>query len=381
MLLSRLVFLAADHRPPTPPKSVLRYLPQGEVIAETCRNGITGLSIQHDVSLDQARALYEAGSAGGRGSIDEFKLIVADAVSNELQLQRPNMTLSLYIAAISALHGYLNGGDNSLIEVSEIDLSEPVLPETMAKVAKWSTGYTPLDLVTGGLYQGIITMLGTPGAGKTTHLLRAAEDIRASDPEGEMLLDIYSLEMPLPVMELRLVHTRRRIDFVKGDRLSCGLVSTADVLDRLKSDPEAHRRVVIFDGPDVSTGGQGDLRRFALEDAYRDLVRIKSLVKCVLTTSQVRRKEGSGYAGMSDVAESWQKAWYSDVVVSVTRGDRDPMTGYTKCTFYCSKNRLGMPDVIIPFKFAYDTLQWQIDDSDRPSTAGYINSDLGYEDF
>src|SRR6185369_13476416 len=116
------------------------------------------------------------------------------------------------------------------------------------------------------------------------------------------------------------------------------------------------------DSPDVMAGGTLEGRRFALEEIYRDLIRLKQHCKHVFVASQARRQDRT--LSQESVAEAWAKAFYVDIIITMNRMGRG--TGqWSRVRSSVGKNRFGPPDRELNFSFNYADLSWEVDSAAR----------------
>lgn len=346
--LPRLVFLAAKHSPVLP-RIILRWLPQSDLIKQVAKVGIAGAHVELGVEATQLQKLFEKGAKEGAGTLEEFKILVANVCVEELELSKEELSFSKFMQSFASIHKWLES-ERDLVGYAEASLLDPgEIPEQI----KWDTGFDPLDLVTGGLYQGIWTFIGRPGDGKTTMFLTFMEELRKSNAASSVWL--FETEIPMNLMLYRAQPILKRTKFVEDDRIITGLTPVEEIIDRLDADPDPER-VIIYDSPDVlAAGGESDQRRFVLEEIYRNLVRVKSRCKAVLTASQPRRKDR--YLSLESVAESWAKAWYSDGVITLGKAGGTPGS-FETVQLRVVKNRFGISGQDLKFQYHFGSLEW-----------------------
>lgn len=335
-VLNRLVYLLVQHKVQIP-KVLWPYLPWGEWLGKLHRGpGAT------DVGLEQTQYLFEKGARLGSGSREEAIAIITKVVDSSLSTATtitPEQRLKAYMA--------LNNLPNSQM----IDKAEGLLTELVdgpsEEMPKFSSGFEPLDRTLQGLYQGLLVLMGKPGTGKTSLMLSLMESL-VQNRLGSVLF--VENEIPFPMMKFRISSMRKRgLIFGPSDRLICASWSAAQVLEWIQENPDPNR-VVFFDSPDVVTSGGFDDRRSSLEDSYQDLIRIKMGSKLVVVSSQSRRKDTQ--LAIESVAESWAKAWYADMIVSISTAGKERVKLSTL------KNRFGPHDGSVTFSYSYADLSW-----------------------
>lgn len=360
-----------------PAKRIVAHLPHAEVISSVSRVGIVAASSELDISLDQLKTLYLRGAETGIGSELEFRHIVSQLIHTELQMRVESATPETFhqnLSIMSDLYGYMiQNKDQDLVGSSEAVLGDD--PETLP-IIKFFTGHQPLDMAVGGLYNGILMCMGRSGHGKTTHMLSWMEHLR--QVEGVGSLWFYEAEISLPLMLYRMMPSRKRVKFGKDDRIITGMNPIKDIVTRVKDNPDPDR-VIFIDSPDLMTMGSGDGRRFALEEAYRDLVRLKELCKCVIVSSQGRRQDRE--LTLDSAAEAAAKVYYSDIVLTITKSTT--VGDWSSVRYQAVKNRFGKVDQPITFRFDYGSLKYdQVraedteygdgeDDSEDSETSGW----------
>lgn len=346
--LARLVYLSFKMRDKTPtiPKSLRRYLSNIEVI-ETARLGLVATASELDIPVERLRKLAKSGKKYGREvSPKEFRLLVAREIEGHSKLD--DLPLNSKLKVLGILDLFVNLPDNSMVALEEVSLGEV---KDIAEIDKWDSGFTPIDLVTGGLYKGVLVIMANPGGGKTSTIISIAEAIKRTHPKWSIIF--FEEEIPQKLMLSRMRTVFERVTFTKRDVLVTGGTTIQEIMDRLKERDKKYpkeRRVIIIDSPDTMPGLSGENRRFILGDIYRDLVRIKQhkQTELVIVASQPNRKKGA--MTLTSLAESWEKAWLVDLVISVTKA------GYRKLRMKVLKNRFGLPDQEVLYDYNFEDL-------------------------
>lgn len=356
--LARLVYLADTHRVRIP-NSLVRYVSFGPGLVSISERGLEAAIIADDLPEDQFKELYRAGENNGKkktnnpGTPEEFRLLVGREIMSALDTARRKGEIPFqeYVNSAQIATDFITSKSDEMFAATEISLRGAAL-ET--EFVKWDSGLEPLDLVFGGLYQGIFTALAKPGHGKTSVMWTLYEMLRRTNASPSLFY--YSVEIPEQMMLWRTAPSRKRTKFQEEDRLFCGEWSTAEILERIHKDPNPER-IIIIDGPDAMTAGSGEGKRFALERVYRDLLSIKQASKAVFVTSQIRRTDS--VPTLESGAEAWQKAWYSDGMFGITK--RQPLgQGITSVRFNVVKNRFGPEGRSLDFNYNYATMSWDL---------------------
>jgi len=338
-LLPRLFYLTVTHRVRIP-EEFLRFLP----LSGLFRTAHGGLYVP-DVDLTNTLDLYRRGSEGGPGSAREARLIVAHLVREQISELPLENQLSLW----ERLSRFVNGSDG-LIQDQIVDLSEV---RDVEPIERWTL--TPyLDVITGGMYQSLVVLMGRPGVGKTSMMCHLAE---MASRAGYNITFIQN-ELSASILLGKMLPILKRHSFRKGDRLICVSGYPSDLIEEMIRNQNPNR-IVFFDSPDSVGVGDQESRRFALEAIYRDLVRLKLASRAVFVSSQPRRRDAS--LSMSSVAESWAKAWYADLILTLTGPGIGPIT---PMTIRAVKNRFGPSQRELTIQFnlvslSVDELGWE----------------------
>lgn len=342
-----------------PSKRLIKLLPQGDLIAEAASTGLSGISAQFDVSGDQITSLWQEGSKTGSGSTKEFRMIVAQYLTAELENRRDELLLDEWLDRISEVSSYLRGSEQNLVAGEEVPLDAP---DDDTDFPKFQSGFEPLDDVLGGLYQGILTIMAKSGHGKTSFMLSLMEAMRKHDVADELWF--FETEIPARLMMYRMREARKRTKFRHNDKLICGSTTSANILRRVIDDPNPNR-VIFVDSPDVMAGGLGEAKRFGIESIYRDLVAVKERSQLVVAASQVRRRDRTNLS-MESVAEAWTKVHYSDMLVGASKLGR-VVRDLQQVRLIASKNRFGIADQEVTFGYNYANLSWK-SSGERPNS-------------
>jgi len=329
---SRLVYLVAYHKIRIP-KGLLRYLPFSDELSRLH----SGIGAAGDVA--QLAQLFHAGASLGEGSVEEAKSILSRLLdSRDFQSSSQKLEAYRLIMEISAQ----DFGDST--PFAEVDVSPNAVYEPLAK---WASGFDPLDIALGGLYQALVIFMAQPGTGKTSITLSVAEELIKTGHQ----VYAFETELPAQVLQGRMAPMLRRTSFAStGSRIFCGPYSVDDVIEMVKEDPNPDR-IVIFDGPDAmfvkSSTGE---RRFDLEQIYMKLVILKHMCKAVFATSQPRRNDRE--LQITSVAEAWSKAFYADIMIGIQKH------GPSTLMMSVLKNRFGPGGGRLFFNYDYEKMVW-----------------------
>lgn len=350
---ARLVYLAEVLRIPVS-KVILRLIPNGEIIGSIVDIGIHATALELGIAEKQLMNVYTEGKGEDdtQASEYEFRLIIASMAQATLDFD-DKLTITQKLEKHVIISEFVNSTRSQLIEYEEASLAGDSIDFEQIAIPTFNTGFQPLDILTEGISQTLVTFMARPGTGKTSTFLTIMGELRRTNVCNSIWF--FSLEMPLQMMQYRAKSLLTSIEFKDDDRFFCGQYTPTDVLRMIDANPDPDR-VIIYDSPDA-LGGGGDQRRFVLEEIFRDLVRIKTNSKCVLTASQPRRADGNNLH-LESVAESWQKAWYSDMIITIVDTGRNPRTGMNRLRMATVKNRFGVNGRVVEYGYNYSDLTY-----------------------
>lgn len=344
--LARLVFLASKlgNECLRMPRDLRRYVENWELYEEVAKQGVEGAAVSLKVPRAQMKKLYDEGRDGGRASLQEFRLLVAEEIEQDERLV--DMPTQKRLQIMGALERYVSNAADHIIESDEASLNTKKIYN---EIPKWNTGFAPLDLATvDGVYQGLLMLMAKPGQGKTSTMLSMMEHIKRTHPDWQMIF--FEQEIPLNMMLARTAPIRKRAKFDDNDLMICGAMSIEEIMKRLEKPPVTKDRVVFIDSPDAMPGLQSDSRRIELGHIYRQLVRIKESSQLVVVASQARRIDSE--LTLSSPAESWEKVWYVDMMFSVNKvSDR-------RMTIKNLKNRFGVEGNAVTYLYDLQDLTY-----------------------
>lgn len=295
------------------------------------------------------KAAYNKGSVYGEGTLEEFKQVLHKVVASELKDFDDNKKFWDYVNALA----------DGLFESNEEVWLEDIQNE--GTIEKFNSGYVPFDKVTNGFYQAVVAVAGTPGTGKTSHLLSFMQQIAKYYP-----IWYFQTEIPGKVIRSRIAQIKPKAFLPKTVKVFTGNYNTDSILKLLEKDPDPDR-IIIYDSPEIMNSSL-EAKSYWLK-TMQDLVSIKMQSRLVMFTSQTKQGltfEQLGEYSLSDAAEKYR---YADIVLYVGRI-------FDRALFKTSKNRLG---ALGEFSTVYDysTLQVQndfIDDMFKEKQDGKIDS-------
>ncbi len=351
----RLMYLAEELRIPVP-KSILRLLMGGIIIGSILDIGIRATATEHHLSEDQLMHQYTEGKAADDTSPTEedFRYLIGKEAMEALEFSDKSYTLTDRLKMGVTIAEFVYEKRSKLIDREEISLADASIDPDNLELPLFKTGFQPFDLLMGGgIPQTLVTLIARPGAGKTSTFLTLMGELRRTHAASSIWF--FSLEMPMKAMLYRAKSLKERINFLPDDRFFCGGYTPTEILTLIDENPDSNR-VIIYDSPDALGGSGGDQRRFALEEVFRDLIRVKTNCKAVFTASQPRRSDN--VLGLDSFAEAWQKAWYSDIVITLTNTGRMPNSEEARMSMSCVKNRFGVADQVVTYGYRYSSLEW-----------------------
>ena len=348
--ISRLVYLLTRYKIQIP-KSLRNYLPGSDWLSQL-HDGLTTVTAEFPYPIATLSDLYRSGESMGTGSPREgiillAKMIDANLLNNGIPLTERSKVYSLLDRFITS---------ETMLEEVEVNLANP---PPISHIPKWDTGFLPLDVVTGGVYQGIFVVVGRPGMGKTSLMLSMMESVVQTHEYSVLFVQN---EIPSDAMVGRMHPILSRTRFKETDRLICASWSSQDILDWVKDHPDPNR-VIFFDSPDVVASNKGEERRFVLEKQFQDMVRLKRMSKLVICSSQPKQRDA--VVTLTSMAESWQKAWFADCICGI--GVERARGAIPTLRLSVVKNRFGPVGGEYAFKYDYEDLSWEISESEMDS--------------
>lgn len=332
---ARLVYLIVQHKVQLP-NPLPRYLPYGTELAQAWKGlGCVG-------SIDLIGPLYRKGKAWGEGSLEECVDILFRAVEPRVSDLAPSKRLEIY----GIINDMIKTDDTTLVEFEEITFDEDYDED---EIPKFNSGFEPLDITTGGLYQGVWVVMGTPGTGKTSTMLTILEELAHQYPEKEIWF--FENEIPGRMMKARTAKIRHRLGKTSNVTLFTGPHNAFTILEKIKLNPNPDR-FIFFDSPDVDAGVDTGVKHEDLEKAYKALIRIKMLSALVIVSSQPRRSDNS--LSMKSVGNSWAKAQFCDGLIGLE------MNGFNTIKLTVLKNRFGPLGRSIFYQYDYIDMTWNI---------------------
>lgn len=338
--MPRLVYLASrlEREAVRMPRDIRRLVPNFELYEEVAKNGLEGASESLEIPRVQMLKLAERGKEGGKGSLAEFRMLVAKEVMDNDSLD--DLAMPKRLSILSLLDRYVNNAADNIIETDESPLNTRDIPDD---IPKFNTGFTPLDAtLVDGVYQGILMVMARPGEGKTSTMISIMESLKHSFPDSEHMF--FEQEIPLRLMLARMKPVLDRTKFHEYDTVVCGQLSIEEIMKRLERGAGKRDRIVYIDSPDAMPGLTSQNTTTELGHIFRQLVRIKEQAKLVVVSTQPNRRE-SGELSKTSTANSWEKVWYVDMMVSVAKLNANRMK------MKCLKNRFGIEGTEVMYQY------------------------------
>jgi len=335
---ARLVYLIIDHQIVIP-KNVVKWIPGGDWLREIAISPVKF----SEGNPEQVISLYKKGKLLGPGTRQEAAMLLGEYV--DLLLDTAELNWTAKHAVYEAIENL--GSLDHTLEYMEVDLGEPGDKEV---IPKWNSGFLPLDAVTGGLYQGIITLMSPPGGGKTSLAMTIAEEVRKNNVCNSLL--IVQTEIPGMLIKARMQPIFSRTQFKAGiDTLVAASWTTSDIIEYVEENPDPER-IIIYDSPDTPIMGGGEGTRFMIAKAFKDLIDLKQKCKCIIVTTWPRR--GDRIMSLESASEGASKERFSDMLIAVTSGGG-------RVSLRVLKNRFGEAGKNISFNYDFANMVWQMD--------------------
>lgn len=277
------------------------------------------------------KSAHRKGSVYGEGSIDEFKQCLDKIIQPELKTFEER----------KRFWDWANTLSNGLFDENKETWLEDI--EEGQSIEKFNSGFTPFDQVTKGFYESIVTVAGEPGAGKTSVLLSFMGALAS-----KYQIWYFQTEIPDDLIKQRISLVKPKT-IIKGSKVFCGNYSSADILEKVKKDPNPDR-IIIYDSPEINTE-EDEIKYF--KKVYQDLVAIKQVSKMVVVTSQIKQGITWDQLGIYSLSGAASKARYTDIIIYVGRI-------YDTLLVKTAKNRFGQLGNTSN-KFDYETLSIQED--------------------
>jgi len=350
---SRLVYLAEFLRIPIPSK-ILNLLPTGKILGSIVARGIHATAIEMGIPEDQLMNVYEEGRNQDDTKADEqeYRYLVGKIAEEALEAKAEDLNFSEKLRLGVEISEFVHAKRSQLIEYETASLTSEEMSSESTGLPTFDTGFQPLDILTDGIAQTLVVLMARPGHGKTSTLLTLMGKLRETNVCSSIWY--FSLEMPLQMMKYRAKELLKTVEFVDDDIFYCGQYTPTNILSMISENPDPDR-IIIYDSPDA-LGGGGDQRRFVLEDLYRDLVQVKANAKAVFTASQPNR--ASRALSLDSLAESWAKAWYADMVLTLVNQGRAMNSSMNRMRMETVKHRFGVSDRAVEYNYDFNTLKY-----------------------
>lgn len=274
---------------------------------------------------------YKIGSKYGKGTVEEVQQLLFETVGDEFKDFDSQGRFITYLNSL--VHGLFE--TNVEKQISEVESRE---------IEKFNSGFGLIDRVVGGFYQGIWTVAGNPGSGKTSVLLSLCSHLAK-----QYSIWYFQTEIPAPIIESRISLLNPQ-EWHKESKLHAGNYSSASILESCLKEPD-HNRIVVYDSPEIKSTSLDDLQYW--EQTYQELVQIKSVSRMVLVTSQIKQNLDWNDLGVYSLSGSASKARYSDGIIYLSNFAGSLMVKVAKNRFGTLGNGIG--------KFNFETMQVEQD--------------------
>jgi hypothetical protein len=328
--------------------------------------GVDGAAAELSLPVEQLHNGYRAGMKAGLGTEEEYRLLVGQMVQAELNIQQEVMKLSDWLdIARQAAEFIQTEKPDYMMDREETSLA---IDDEGAAIPKFETGFMPLDMILHGMYNGICTVVGLPGEGKTSMMLLWMHLMRSNPNNHIEEVWFYESEITKSMMLYKTAPLRRQFQYGQNDRLVTGDFTMREIMDDIRRNPNPNRAVFI-DGPDVMAGGTGEGKRYALETIYRNLVWVKQRSAVVVVSSQSKRGMRGDDMSQEDVSDSFDKSRYSDMIVLLKKYARAP-GNKDAVRMKVGKNRFGPSGEQTTVHINYDTFDWVLPNTEAATQDG-----------
>lgn len=270
-------------------------------------------------------AAWMNGKEFGEGSVEEFKQVLDRLIFPDLKSYEERIAFWSFLETLTS---------GVLIEENRVYSLEE-MPDGR-EIPKFFSGFRLVDSVTQGLYQGLITIAGLPGSGKTSVVLGLLGELVKKFPCW-----YFQSEIPADMI-LSRINLVKPEKYVPGSKVFCGNYSVESIQELNKKEANLDR-VILYDSPEIRTGLLEPLKYF--DKAYQDLIQLKQACRAVIVTSQIKQGLSYGTCDQYCLSDSAMKARASDIIIIV---HREGNTLLAKTV----KNRFGdLYSVSLPFDF------------------------------
>ena len=334
--IARIFFLAAELKPNLPDLKLMRCLPlkYTELITSAAKNGIaSGVA-----NFEQLATLYEAGARFGiEPTIIEFRSLLTNLLREEIE--KRDMQIEDRLDLLDRLVRFYKQGTSYIAQVRRnFNSPAPIM-------AKFSTGFAPLDKVLGGsTVTEVTTIVATTGTGKSYISLAIAAGWKHGsvwfyDPEnGESLM-------------LTRTESIDRDKSYDNKELIFGFYNPEQILEELRDNPDPGRLIIMDSLHFICGTGRTPDSGTRYERTYNAAVAMKQYCKKIIITTQVKR--GADGDSIDSAAASSCIEHHSGAMIHLSKGL--PLgDGTYEYRMFCSKNRNGVGGTEVKFAFDYE---------------------------
>lgn len=334
--IARIFFLAAELKPTLPDFKLMRCLPPkyNELITSAAKNGVaSGVA-----NYDQLATLYEAGARFGiEPTVIEFRSLLTIMLREEIE--KRDMQIEERIDLMDRLVRFYKQGISYIAQVHRT-FNSPA-----PKMAIFSTGFDPLDIVLGGsTVTEVTTIVATTGTGKSYISLAIAAGWR----HGSVWF--YDPENGESLMLTRTESIDRDITY-DDKKLIFGFYNPEQILEDLRDNPDPGRLVIMDSLHFVCGTGRTPDSGARYERTYNAAVAMKQHCKNIIITTQVKR--GADGDSIDSASASSCIEHHSGAMIHLSKGL--PLgDGTYEYRMFCSKNRNGVGGTEVKFAFDYE---------------------------
>lgn len=357
--LERLFYMAVELRPDLPNSKLMALLGKtwGPIIRAGAEHGLAGAAAAlPKVNMDQLSAFYMAGAdSGATPDAAEFRAALAGRIYDSI-CGNDNISQLEQIKLAGQLGAWFEGM-NSAVGDSEMDWDAEVATPPFTK-----SGFWPLDQIHGsrGIPQGITTVLGAPGAGKTTIALALGVEWRRANI-GRVIM----MQTEIPPSPLRM-----KIDEMIGkeklfrpgiDRLVFGPRNCQQFIERIIQNPDPDT-LLIFDSITGMCGqGESSESRTRYADLFHDMRQAVNVSRMAFMFHHVKR--GVDMADQESGAGSRVVEQMSDNLLYIKKDDTPRPDGLSAVKVEALKLRYN-GSIARPLNFTFDYVKGRAYESD-----------------
>lgn len=347
--LERLFYMAVELRPDLPNTKLMGLLGKtwGPIIRAGAEHGLAGAAAAlPKVSVDQLSSFYMAGAdSGATPDLDEFRAALAGRIYDSI-CGNDSISQLDQIKLAGSLGSWFDG-ISSAVGDSEMDWDAEVATPPFTK-----SGFWPLDQIHGsrGIPQGISTVLGAPGAGKTTIALALGIEWRRQNIGPVIMMQTEIPPSPLMMKISEMVGDEKL--FRPGiDRIVFGPRNCQQKLERIIENPDPDT-LLIFDSITGMCGqGESSESRTRYANLFHDMRQAANVSRMAFMFHHLKR--GIDIADQESGAGSRVVEQMSDNLFCLRKDDSPRPDGLSGVKIEALKLRYN-GSIARPINFTFD---------------------------